>query len=263
MNVYRELKIEVPTISYLIFHQSREGIARENYQKTMRDFHQYVQSEARKLDSEYHLSWTCFIQSVECYFRKDVSIDPVLNPLIENGKQMLKNIGFNPEGTGTDIYSSSFIFKSALYLDIIEHLVRDRLGIYGSIHGRHIGEFAQYGYTLQNLVYESSGNPQKDRIGWELSLFFSKPKIKYEPFRLVLSEALDELESMFEFPSTLIWQRKLGLGVGNEFELRVNLPAETRPVDLFLHALRDRVKDELIQHQIFSLGNLLIKEKLW
>jgi hypothetical protein len=146
--------------------------------------------------------------------------------VFHNGREYLKGLGFELDKGAGPVFESMFVIQGGVNLDTLEHIVRDRLGIYARPHGNHIKEFIRYGYTVYNRIYAvTTIQEKKDQTGHhELALFFSKPdpdRIKYAPFRNGICQALDKLVAAIGIEHIALWQRKLGLGVGVEFVLRM------------------------------------------
>jgi len=160
-----------------------------------------------------------------------------------------------------------FVVKGARNFDTLEHIVRDIVGIYGKTHGKHITEFEEYCYCLYNRVYQGEGNPAD---GWmpgfrEANFYFSKPNpevIKYAPFREELVTEMIRLGEALEDLSVTLWQRKLGLGVGVEFVLRLLCESDEeidRVVDWLVHDCSSSMVGDLL----VSNGALVVKEAVF
>lgn len=136
-----------------------------------------------------------------------------------SGRKLLAELGFVTTKAGTDIYESMFILEGSGNLDVLEHMVRDRIGIYTPVHGKHIGEFDAYAYNAHNLV--TLHGSLDDPSSHEVTVWFSKGGVKYDLFRTTLGESLASIVAGRKTPHASVWQRKLGLGSGREFILRL------------------------------------------
>ncbi|MEX1138892.1 MAG: hypothetical protein WEB33_01030 [Bacteroidota bacterium] len=146
--------------------------------------------------------------------------------LVLSGRKYLTELGFSMGRPKRDIFESVFLVEGGMNLDIIEHMVRDRIGIYTPVHGKHIGEFDSYAYSAHNLIVlegELGANTSK----YEMAAFFSKGGVKYDVFRSALKSKLAAVIGLKKITHGSLWQRKLGLGSGREFVLRLqgNEPA--------------------------------------
>lgn len=184
--------------------------------------------------------------------------------LLKSGKGYLEELGFTTSKGHADIYESQFMVKGAANLDVLEHIVRDRLGIYSTTHGKHIKEFGSYSYGAYNLVFVRGAMPGRDAIRkfTELTFYFPKPDVKYAPFRNGLIGALEKMSELVSLDHVSLWQRKLGLGVGKEFILRVisNRSEAALEVMQWLNIYEEQafVREALIEN-----GHLVVKELLF
>jgi hypothetical protein len=184
--------------------------------------------------------------------------------LLQNGKAYLEELGFAfGKGKG-HVFESMFVIEGGINLDMLEYIVRDKLGIYATTHGKHIKEFSGYSYAAYNLVYSSSELPAKEAVGkyTELAFFFSKPDMKYAPFRKGLTDALVKLSSEIPIDHLSLWQRKLGLGTGVEFVLRLmcnNADAISESIQ-WLSAYKDK---PVVRDVLTGDGKLVVKELLF
>ena len=103
--------------------------------------------------------------------------------------------------------------------------MRDRLGIYASAHGKHIGQAAPFVVAAHNLVHSSGTDFWKSlpSARGEAVLSFDKPAVPYDEFRASLASLIDRVLAGPGAPAATLWQRKLGLGRGSEFALRILL----------------------------------------
>lgn len=181
-----------------------------------------------------------------------------LKKLVTAGKKYLSDLKFEVGKNRCDIFESNFIIEGGLNLDVIEHIVRDRIGIYTPVHGKHIKEFDSYAYAAHNLIHAFGGQSIAESI-LEAALFFSKGETRYAPFRNGAIELLQVIEDQLQLPHISLWQRKLGLGVGSEFILRFRyreksvLPEVVSLITAF--AAKPFVRDAMLES-----GHLLLKE---
>jgi hypothetical protein len=183
--------------------------------------------------------------------------------LLKNGKTYLDGLGFTTSKGCPDIFESTFIVHGGMNLDILEHIVRDRLGIYATIHGKHIKEFSGYSYALYNLAFAKGEMPASDGIQKynELTFHFSKPDVEYAPFRSGLTEVLEKLNEALDLKHVSLWQRKLGLGVGREFVLRV-ISEKSEVAGDTIEWLNGYEEKGFVKESIIGSGQLLVKELL-
>ncbi len=184
--------------------------------------------------------------------------------LLKSGKAYLDELGFNTAKGHPDIFESQFIIKGAANLDVLEHIVRDRLGIYSTTHGKHIKEFQSYSYGAYNLVFAKGTMSAKDAINKsiEMTFYFSKPDVKYAPFRSGLTDALEKLSELVSIDHVSLWQRKLGLGSGREFILRV-VSGKSEVAAEVIQWLNAYEEKTFVREALIEGGNLVVKELLF
>ncbi len=180
------------------------------------------------------------------------------NKLARSGKKYMTELGFRTTKGHPEIYESMFVFEGGQNFDIIEHMIRDRVGIYTPVHGKHIKEFDSYAYAAYNLVYLSGDLDSHGKF--EASLFFSKGETQYAPFRNALREMLDLSQANRPFPHVSVWQRKLGLGAGREFVLRIR-SSDVKNIASFLAKI-PTVERKQFASQALNKGHLLLKEMI-
>ena len=175
------------------------------------------------------------------------------------GKSYLKELSFHLGKSSPPIFESNFFVHGAANLDIIEHMVRDRIGIYTPVHGKHIKEFEGYSYALYNLIH-LHGELKQGEERYEAALFFSKGETRYAPFRNGMVELINRLTQSHSISHASLWQRKLGLGVGREFVFRVR----GNDVPSIAKVLSDLdFKEKPFVTDALKRGHTLIKEFLF
>ena len=218
--------------------------------------HSFEQAGA---NAELGVTWSS--EGKTCFppFRKAIE-----RKLEQNGKAYLQDMGFTPDGSSCDIRESVFEIEGGANLDLIEHIVRDRLGIYGAPHGTHLEESAPFTFSAYNLVHASGTRPPQERKNGlvEISLWFSKPAMEYQPFRNSLIAGLEQHLPGNEVLHTSLWQRKLGLGKGREFILRF-LCNEVKKLDVIVKWLREGQVPEFPADVLAENSAMLFKELLF
>ncbi len=184
--------------------------------------------------------------------------------LQQNGRGYLHDLGFASDGSAGDILESVFVVEGGINLDLLEHIVRDRIGIYSAPHGTHLEESAIYTFSAYNLVYASGVRPPQERKKGlvEISLSFSKPSVEYVPFRKSLISGLEQHLAGGVALYTSLWQRKLGMGTGKEFILRF-LCDEMKKLDGIMHWLHESRDPGLTSEALGEKGAMLFKELLF
>jgi hypothetical protein len=162
---------------------------------------------------------------------------PSLLRHLPDGKKYLQDLGFAPGKPGS-LQETEFYLSGSPSLDFIELTVRDIVGIDRGVHGKQIRAIAAAGFMLRNVVLEL-GARQPTPCQWAV-FWFEKPgtpgTISYDIFRAALRTLLEDHLERGTYPFACLHQRKLGLGRGAEFCLRVQLPLGPDPrLDEFIH----------------------------
>jgi hypothetical protein len=164
--------------------------------------------------------------SAEETFSEEAPSDPDLARRFADGREYLTSLGFKP-GQGV-MHEAWLLFRGSVHYDVMEHAVRDRMGIYKGSHGDHIQYVARTSFGTYNLIYQVGESLTADLIHdatQEVTFAFSKGPTQYSPFRQEVSGMMEHVAEHAHLLHTSFWQRKLGLGTGKEFVLRVRLPA--------------------------------------
>ncbi len=152
--------------------------------------------------------------------------DPDLAKRVADGREYLTSLGFKP-GMGP-LHETWLIFRGSIHYDVMEHIVRDRMGIYVGSHGAHIQSVGRTSFGTYNLVYQLgeflTAQMDNDVQSQEVSFAFSKGPIHYSDFRHEVSALMEHVAEHINVIHASFWQRKLGLGTGKEFVLRLSLP---------------------------------------
>jgi len=165
--------------------------------------------------------------SGEMVFTEVAPEDTDLAKRFEDGREYLASLGFRP-GQGP-FHEAWLLFHGSIHYDVMEHIVRDRMGIYRGSHGEHIENVGRTSFGTYNLVYQLGEDLTADFANvasmQEIAFAFSKGPIQYSPFRQEVSALLESLGDLTSLSHASFWQRKLGLGTGKEFVLRLRIPA--------------------------------------
>lgn len=187
-----------------------------------------------------------------------------LKRLETNGRRYLRALGLASGKAPGSFYESLYVIRGAENLDVIEHIVRDRLGIYGPTHGKHIAESADFTVAAHNLIHAAGADYWKTvRSAWgECTLVFSKPHIPYDDFRGALSSVIESAVAASGIPASTLWQRKLGLGRGGEFSIRLLLDERAQLGEIIerIGALKE---PSFLKSTLLGRGSLLLKELLY
>jgi hypothetical protein len=198
------------------------------------------------------------VSSTEGKFLWEHEQSGALQKLQTKGKEYLKKLKFKPSDEDQNIFESNYFIESGLNLDIIEHIIRDRMGIYATAHGQHIRQAEPYAFAAHNLAY-LKGSLDSAESKYEAAIYFSKGKTQYDPFRKGLFELLDNIQRELTLGHCSVWQRKLGLGAGSEFNMKIRA-GDRKTLKEFIIALTKSVEKNPIYGPVIGNGHLLVKE---
>ncbi len=89
-------------------------------------------------------------------------------------------------------------------------------------------------FGTYNLIYQLgdglTADLPKDTPRQEVTFAFSKGPIHYSDFRQEVSALMEHVDEQADLMHASFWQRKLGLGTGKEFVLRLRIPAGEDPL---------------------------------
>ncbi|HEY4644500.1 MAG TPA: hypothetical protein VIH68_07255 [Bacteroidota bacterium] len=201
--------------------------------------------------------------SGEGQFMPASSDHAVIKRMVKEGRKYLGTLGFQHDKSASRLYESLFFVEGGINLDVLEHIIRDRVGIYSATHGQHLQEYQNVTFSSFNLVSLCGELSPPVKAQTELVFFFSKPAgVRYAPYRAALSEFLQNFHDKFKAVHSSMWQRKLGLGAGREYIGRVRVPVgrkDLKDVGKWLGAAKC---DETVRASVIERGALCVKEYL-
>jgi hypothetical protein len=108
------------------------------------------------------------------------------------------------------------------------------MGIYVGSHGAHIEHVGRTSFGTYNLIYQLgealTADLTHEFTTQEVTFAFSKGPIHYSDFRQEVSALMEHVGDETNLIHASFWQRKLGLGTGKEFVLRLRLAAGEAPL---------------------------------
>ena len=137
------------------------------------------------------------------------------------GRTYIQNNGFKVGKNNSSIFESLYFVQGGSNLDILENMVRNSIGVNNSAHEKKANESDKMTYSLYNLLF-SDGAFQNSIDRFELQVNFVKGKETYELFHKELGESVKYFRTEIHHLNVSIWQRKLGLGIGKEYTLRIS-----------------------------------------
>jgi hypothetical protein len=135
-------------------------------------------------------------------------------------RSFIQKNGFKTGRNNSAVFESLYFIQGSSNLDILEHLVRNRIGIYNSSHGGKVDQSFAFVCSLYNLLF-LDGSFERTIDRFELQIRFAKGKESYELFNKELIESMKIFRLEVHDLNVSVWQKKLGLGIGEEYILRV------------------------------------------
>ena len=174
------------------------------------------------------------------------------------GRSFFQAKGFKIGRNNSSVYESQYLIQGGMNLDILEHLVRTRIGIYNSSHGIKIDQSTATDCSLFNLLF-LDGSLERSIDRFELQVRFAKGKESYELFTKELIESMKIFRLEVHDLNVSVWQKKLGLGRGEEYILRVRTK-DRSSLRTAITVTQKLVKgNDLIAHSL-GAGIWLVKE---
>ena len=140
--------------------------------------------------------------------------------------------------------------------------MRDRMGIYRGSHGAHIQNVTRTMFGTYNLVHQLGEALVADiaQDTQEVTFAFNKGPIQYGPFRQEVTALMEQVAGQAYLAHASFWQRKLGLGTGKEFVLRLRLPAGEAPLLEVISVIADAGRVGI--ETIVKRGKLLLGKRV-
>ena len=165
--------------------------------------------------------------SGEEVFSEAMPLNSDLAKRVADGREYMASLGFKP-GQGP-LHEAWLLFRGSVHYDVIEHVVRDRMGIYKGSHGDHIEYVGRTSFGTYNLIYQLgeglTADLASDAQTQEVTFAFSKGPVHYSDFRRDIAALMEHVGEQVSLIHASFWQRKLGLGTGKEFVLRLRIAA--------------------------------------
>jgi hypothetical protein len=129
-------------------------------------------------------------------------------------------MGFKVGRNNSPIFESTYFVQGSSNLDIFELLIRNCSSTYNPLHGTKITQSALATKSLYNLLF-LDGNLERNIDRFELQVRFAKGKESYEVYDAKLIETIKIFRLSMHDLNVSVWQKKLELGTGEEYILRV------------------------------------------
>jgi hypothetical protein len=200
--------------------------------------------------------------SADRFFGDESPLDLDLARRVAVGREYLTSLGFKP-GQGV-LHETWLLFRGSLHYDLIEHIVLNRMGIYKRSNTEQLEYMGHTSCGTWNLVYQIGESLTADLTSdsgtQEVSFAFNKGPIQYGLFRQEVSAMMEQVAEQVELIHASFWQRKLGLGSGKEFVLRLRLPLGEAPLQEVINLIADT--GHVGKETIVKRGKLLLGKRV-
>jgi hypothetical protein len=177
---------------------------------------------------------------------------------IAAGRSFMQKTGFKVGKSSTSIFESLYFIQGGSNLDILENMVRNGIDIYNSVHEKKANEFEMMACSIYNLLF-SDGATYNSFDRFELQVNFVKGKESYELFHKELGESIKYFRTEIHHLNVSVWQRKLALGIGEEYTLRI-LTKDRFTLHAAVAVTQKFLKDRHLVANALRAGTWLTKE---
>jgi hypothetical protein len=187
----------------------------------------------------------------------------LLKRLEKTGSDYLKCLGYDISKEERGIYESLFIFESSLNIDVVEYILKNKIDSPLPILGKLPGDSNHSMHSLYNIIYSAGAAVNKffDKEVMEVDIYFSKPReVEASIFQNEFVEAMDKMWVTLKIPYITLMQRKLGLGKGTDFVLRLYLEEERDHITEAIRWLTMYNEVGYIRQVLIDDGRLIIKK---
>jgi len=223
-------------------------------QKIMKD--QIIQTSEQLLPNiQYGLSG-----GYDAKYLMEATQSEIPKSRIAESRSFMQKTGFKVGKSNASIFESLYVIQGGSNLDILENMVRNGIGIYNSAHEKKVSEFESMACSIYNLLF-SDGASYTNLDRFELQVNFVKGKESYDLFHKELDESIKYFRMEIHHLSVSVWQRKLGLGVAEEYILRI-LTKDRFTLRAAVSVTQKFVKDRHLVADAIRAGTWLTKEIL-
>ncbi|HKF17468.1 MAG TPA: hypothetical protein VKF14_09810 [Candidatus Dormibacteraeota bacterium] len=259
MGLFDPLDLTVPTIAYSVLHQRKPSVTEEEYVKTLLELTRQARARSDEASRQIREWRTAQVGNAGVAIVDDLlqRLCPVpgldgalelatveaalpearLQKLAGSGRDYLTSLGFRSAEGEAPVHVSVLLFTGSWNYDLVEHVVRDLMGIYEYPHLQHVEEMGPVIFFTQNQVAAVADPMGSERGEWQPSIFFAKGPQRYGDLRRLLRQAMQSAVARAGVRAASLWQRKLGMGNIFEWELRLRCEPDperlARALDVF------------------------------
>jgi hypothetical protein len=283
MSFFSPLDLTVPRIAYSVLHQRKAGVAEEEYVKTLLELTRQAaerSEEAGRKIREWRkaqiaasadgaavaplLEQICPVPGLDGGLEL-ATIDTALpegrlQKLASAGREYMTSLGFRSGEGEAPVHVSVLLFTGSWNYDLVEHVVRDLMGIYEYPHLQHVEEMGPVIFFTQNQVASYGDSIGSEPGEWQPSIFFAKGPPRYDDFRSALRQAMESAVAGSGLKAASLWQRKLGMGHIFEWELRLRCEPDPERLDRALDVFADQAG--VAAPRVTERGRLLLFQRI-
>ncbi len=283
MSFFSPLELTVPRIAYSVLHQRKAGVAEEKYVKTLLELTRQAAERSEAASRQIRewrqaqiavardgaalaglLEQLCPVPGLdgglELATVEAALPEGRLQKLASAGREYLTSLGFRSAEGEAPVHVSVLLFTGSWNYDLVEHVVRDLMGIYEYPHVQHVEEMGPVIFFTQNQV-AAYGDPMGSEGGeWQPSIFFAKGPPRYDDFRSALRHAMESAVAGGGLKAASLWQRKLGMGHIFEWELRLRCEPDPERLDHALDVFSDQAG--VAAPRVTERGRLLLFQRI-
>ena len=182
---------------------------------------------------------------------------------VVDGHEYLTALGFKP-GQGV-LHESWLLCRGSVHDDILEYLIRERMGFDRGGYGDQWGQIAHASFSAYKLIYQIGESLAADLVSelaiQEVTLVFSKEgPVSYTLFRQEVAALMEHVAESVQVLHASFWQKKPGMGIGKEFVLRLRLPAGEKVLQELVGVIGG--SREVGEEVIVKRGKLLLGKRV-
>ncbi len=283
MSLFSPLSLRVPTIAYSVLHQRKPGVAEEDYVKTLLELTRQAaerSDDASRQIREWRKEQIAAITDAGAIAALLDRLCPVpgldgalelatvdaalpggrLQKLLEAGREYMTSLGFRGAEGEAPVHVSILLFTGSWNYDLVEHVVRDLMGIYEYPHLQHVEEMGPVIFFTQNQVAAYGDAMGSEPGEWQPSIFFAKGTPHYDDFRGALRQAMQRAVASSGLRAASLWQRKLGMGHIFEWELRLRCEPDGERLERALDVFADQAG--VAAPRVTERGRLLLFQRI-
>ncbi|MBN1397422.1 MAG: hypothetical protein JXA06_05250 [Bacteroidetes bacterium] len=177
---------------------------------------------------------------------------------IADSRSFIQEKGFKLEKNNNSIFESLYLVQGGTNLDILENIMQKFICNYNTEQAKKMYEPENSICSIYNLLF-SDGVSYSGFDRFELQVNFVKGKEPCDIFNKELGESIKFFRTEIHHLNVSVWQRKLALGKGEQYILRI-LTKDRFTLHAAVSAAQKFAKDKHIIANAVRAGTWLTKE---